>query len=1531
MRILLAQSTVYVPTHGGENKANRLLVEGLAARGHECRVISPALGAQGPGARAQFLEALSSRGLSVRASGDGVDVFTQHGVEVHAVGESAQLRRRLAQQIEAFQPTWTLISSEDPGQVLLETAVKAAPRRVVYVAHTMLFFPCGPNSFVASAAQTALLRQTAGIITVSQYLQRYLRQWAGCESVVIPFPVYGNGPFPQCGEADKGCITLINPCAYKGLPIFLELARRFPAAPFLAVPSWGTTARDRQALAARPNVQVMGAVDNIDEIFARTRVLLVPSLWGEGFPLVPVEAMLRGVPVLASDSGGLPEAKLGVDYVLPVRPIVQYQPQFDDRQLPVAIVPDQDVAPWAAALGRLVSERAHYAALSTASRAAADAYVAGLGIAPFEAYLERLAHAATPAGAAVSSPPVALAAAPGADAARDLLQQVEKLSPERRALLARRLQSKTPAQSVATIHRGPAKRAYPASFAQERLWLLEQWEPGSAAYHNLDAFRLHGPLNREALVRSLNEMIRRHESLRTTFAEEDGRPLQVIAPMLQLMLAEVGRPSSERRETEAEQEWIRCQILEEAHKPFDLTQGPLVRATLLTLGNEDHILILTTHHIISDGWSGGVIFYELAGLYRAFSQGQVPALPEPPIQYADFSQWQRESLRGDALNRHLSHWKAELAGAPNVLELPTDRRRPVVQTFRGARRSVLLPALLTERLKALGRERGVTLFMTLLAGFKVLLYRYTGQTDIIVGTAMAGRQPRETEGLIGFFVNSLPLRTRLSGDVSFGELLRRVRQSVLNASIHQDLPFAKLVQELQPTRSLSHNPIFQVMFVLQNTPREPLALSGLSLSVLPVDSGTAKFDLTLDITEESEGLLCSFEYNTDLFDAETVTRMLGHYHTLLEAVAQDAETTVTQLPILTAMERRQLVVEWNDTGRAYPMDRCLHHLFEAQARKTPEAIAAVFEHERLTYAALDRRANQLAHHLTGCGVGPEVLVGVCMERSLEMLIGMLGILKAGGAYVPLDPAYPADRLAFVLKDAEMPVVVTQQRLTGRLNDQRTRLVCIDSDWPMIARESESAPGGDVCPTNLAYVIYTSGSTGTPKGVAIEHHSPVTLVHWALEVFTPARLAGVLASTSICFDLSVFEVFVPLSSGGTVILAENALQWPALPAAREVTLINTVPSAMTELVRLEDGPRGVPTVNLAGEALQQGLVRAIYEQFGAREVFNLYGPTEDTTYSTFALVQSASASPPIGRPIANTQIYLLDANLQLVPVGIPGEIYIGGDGLARGYLNRPDATSDRFVSHDVGEGQRVRLYRTGDLGRYLPDGTLEYLGRRDYQVKVRGYRIELGEIEAVLARHPALAEIVVAARDDSPGGKYLVAYLVARRSPPPSHGELRSFLSDTLPAYMVPTVFVWLDHLPLTPNGKVDRAALPAPDEGRLDVRKAVEVPTTQAERHVAGIWSELLGIKQVGLQENFFELGGHSLLAMQVISRVRRTLQVEVPLRALFERPTVAGLASLIEELTVADGELPAAPIPRRRREVRRASPGSHTLFSTNG
>jgi amino acid adenylation domain-containing protein/thioester reductase-like protein len=1041
-------------------------------------------------------------------------------------------------------------------------------------------------------------------------------------------------------------------------------------------------------------------------------------------------------------------------------------------------------------------------------------------------------------------------------------------------------------------HEGPA----PVSYNQQRLWFIDQLIPGNVAYNIPIGARLKGPLDRDAFERAVGEIIRRHEVLRTTFAVADGRPVQVIHPPapFTLPVIDLAAPGSGAGPATAAHGLMK----EEAGTPFNLERGPLIRVKLLRLAADEHVFLATVHHTVTDGWSWANFYGELTALYDAFAAGQPSPLPELPIQYADFAIWQREWLKGDLFDAQLSWWRRQLSGDLPVLDLPSDRPRPPAQSFRGKLLEWTIPAEVSRGLKALSRREGATLFMTLLAAFKALTYRYTGQTDILVGTPIANRSRPEVERLIGFFVSAVVVRTDLSGDPTFRELLARVRDAALGAYDHQDLPFEQLVEVLQPPRDQSRAPLFQVMFILQNPSSGAAQMRGVTMTPIEVHSGATKFDMTLSMTDTEKGLLASFEFATDLFDDSTIARMFEHLQNILAGVVADPDRRLSALPLLGEMERRRMLVDWNDTARDYPY-RLVHDLFAGQAGRTPDAVAVTFEgRQALTYRELARRSSQLARHLQKLGVGPETLVGMCVERSLEMVVGVMGVLKAGGAYLPLDPTYPKDRLQFMLEDAAAPVLLTQQHLLPVLPEHGARVICLDAAWDEIARESAAAPPCAATPENLAYVIYTSGSTGKPKGVLIEHHAVANFIASTTSIFEVTPKDRILQFASLCFDVSVFEIFTALLSGAMLVLGgrETLLSPPALTQLmkEQGVTITDLPPAMMPLLPAEEFA-AERIVFVGGEAFSGDLVNRW--ALPGRHFYNGYGPTESTVTMTLKECTGTwTGSPPIGTPMPNHQVYILDKHLNPVPIGVPGEMYIGGVGLARGYLNRPDLTAETFIADPFGGEAGARLYKSGDLARYLPNGDVDFLGRVDTQVKIRGFRIELGEVEVAISRHPAVKQAVVVARQDAPGTKRLIAYLLCDAGAEPTVSEMRGFLGQGLPAYMVPAAFVMLTSFPMTGSGKVDHRALPVPEPERPALDQEFVAPRSPTEQVLADeVFAAVLGIEHVGVDDNFFELGGNSLQATQLISRVRTTFNVDIPLGAIFAAPTVAGLAQAVE------------------------------------
>jgi amino acid adenylation domain-containing protein len=1053
----------------------------------------------------------------------------------------------------------------------------------------------------------------------------------------------------------------------------------------------------------------------------------------------------------------------------------------------------------------------------------------------------------------------------------------------------------------------PRTADMPISHTQQRLWFLRQMDPGNHAYNIQTTLRLKGRLSVPALERTLAALLARHESLRTRFISVDGTPRCVVEPVVavQLEQADVSSLPEGEREAAGLQH-----ALSVSQRPFDLTRAPLVHLALIRLGPDDHLFVNVFDHIVSDGISLMVWIGELRQLYDGEVAGRVPALPPLQAQYLDYAEWERRVFAEGVLDSHVEFWKRQLAGLPSMLSLPIDRPRPPVQSANGGRAVLQLSSAFSAQLKVFARSEGATLFMLLLSAFEVLLHRHSGETDIAVGSAIANRSRTELERVVGFFANNIVLRANLSGNPTVREVVAKAREASLDAYAHQDMPFDMLVDVLGVTRELDHSPIFQVMLVLQNISLTGFEMAGLQCQLMELPVTAARFDLTVDVFDLEVGLRVYFEYNTDLFDAVTVERMLGHYENLLKAFVDTPDARIADLPMLSGVEQ-QLLQGWNDAGMSYPPGQTVHGLFEQQVARTPEAVAVVFEGEQLSYGQLNARANQLAHHLRSLDVGAGALIGVWMERCPDMIVAVLGVLKAGAAYVPLDPAFPKDRIDYMMEDAELRVVITQSALANGL-PPGVHGVSLDTDASVLSALSPANPAPASGSTDLAYVIYTSGSTGRPKGVMLEHRSVVNFL------LSMHREPGITASdrfvavTTLSFDIAGLEIHGPLTVGGTVVLASRATALDGLRLAElldraEATLLQATPATWRLL--LESGWRGRAGMKMlcGGEGLPRDLADKLLATGG--ELWNMYGPTETTIWSTVWRVSDTSRAISIGRPIANTQVYVLEPSGLPAPIGVGGELCIGGDGLARGYRNREDLTAEKFVTLDIPGVGRQRVYRTGDVVRFLADGRMEFVGRRDQQVKVRGFRIELGEIETVLASHEGVKECVVHVREDTPGDQRLVAYLVSQSGAAPTMEAMRATLRVKLPEYMVPNLFVVLDALPLTPNGKVDRKALPmpVPASGPDVGEDAGETVMTPLQRQVAGIWRKVLSVERVGLNANFFDLGGHSLLLVRLQAAMQREFGQEFPLVELFQRTTVAAQADRLAAPASGSGALERA------------------------
>ncbi len=1079
----------------------------------------------------------------------------------------------------------------------------------------------------------------------------------------------------------------------------------------------------------------------------------------------------------------------------------------------------------------------------------------------------------------------------------DSATKLSSLTPQQRAVLELKLRRKQPVAVVPSIVRRQSSDVYPASFAQQRFWFLDQLGQGNSAYHIFRGIRLMGPLQETSLEKALNEVIRRHDILRTVFSLRDEKLYQVVKPYSKTVLPaeDLAALDDDIREAEA----IRL-ATELANHPFDLAEGPLIRYHLLRLGEQEHILLLVLHHIIADGWSLELILREITQLYEWGCRGIQRHLPEPTVQYGDFSIWQRESLSGARLDAEVRYWRQRLSDAPSVIDLPLDFPRPPLQTSQGRRHLFSFSEEIKQAVKRLGQQEGVTAFMIFLAAFKVLLSRYTGQADIIVGTPSSGRDRLEIESTVGLFINMLALRTRLQDDLTFTDLLARVRETVLEAYSHQELPFDRLVEELHPARDLSYSPVFQTTFAYQALSRK-IGFADLSPTPFKIEQVSSKYDLALFITETENGLNGILTYNAALLHPATAKRMMSHFGMVVKAVVSNPHLRVSEIPLMGLQEQDEILEEWRGETCGIDEDLCAHALFEARALETPDAVAVIHREISYTYREINERSNQLAHYLKGLGAGPEVLVALCLERSVDMIISLLATLKAGAAYLPLDPSFPKSRLEYMLSDSKVIATIT----TGKTNDlaglfampSDMKLVRLDEDHDRISIHPRTSPAVKATGANLAYVIYTSGSTGNPKGVQITHRS---LVNFLLSMQHQPGLedqSRLLAITTLSFDIAALELLLPLSSGTSLVLAdqkelfdgealqgvveqENVSEIQATPATWRILLESDWPGSMD--LRLFCG----------GEAMSRELAEQLLPR--CRELWNLYGPTETTIWSSLSRITDAREPISIGRPIHNTELYILDRNLDLSPIGVVGELHIGGAGLSRGYLGRPALTAQRFIPNPFGREKGLRLYKTGDLARYLPNGGIEILGRTDHQIKIRGFRIETGEIESLLTQHPAVSAAVVQAREGGGGEKRLVAYLTLKSNHSLSSTEGIQYLRERLPDYMVPGAIMVLDQFPMTLNGKIDRRALPDPPQKRAGIEQTLISPRNAVELQLQVIWQDLLNLQVIGVTESFFDVGGHSLLGLRLLQRVEKTFGQKIPLSAFFQRPTIRALADVL-------------------------------------
>jgi amino acid adenylation domain-containing protein len=1051
----------------------------------------------------------------------------------------------------------------------------------------------------------------------------------------------------------------------------------------------------------------------------------------------------------------------------------------------------------------------------------------------------------------------------------------------------------------------------PLSFSQERLWFLDQLEKGSTAYNELFAFKINRNLKVAVFKKVLQEIIARHEILRTNFDLMDDLPAQIIHPKAEIEVPMIDLQNFTKTEqTEEIQRLARLTT----QRVFDLKKDTLLRISLLQLAKASFVIFLNFHHIIFDGWSLRIFMEELISLYLAFLEGKISPLNELAIQYADFAYWQREWFKEDRMQKQIAYWQKQLAGAPSLLEIPTDSPRPAIQSFSGSHFKIKLNSNLTRKLKELSKKQDVTLFMLLEAAFATLLFRYTNQEDLLIGTPIANRNYPEIEHLIGFFINTLIIRHAFKDNFKFVEILKQVKKSAIEAYTNQDAPFEKVIETIKTERQLTYNPLFQVMFVLQNIPLDLEKAKLLDITLQEVETGISKFDLTLSMIELENVLEGIWEYNTDLFKPDTIQRMAGHFQTLLQGIVSNPDQKISELPILTEEEKHKILIEWNDTKADYPKDKCIHQLFEEQAEKTPEQIAirevfrktdeADYFYKEITYKELNKRSNQLAHYLKKKGLKSEGMVGIFTDVCIERVIALLAVLKIGGCYIPLDPEYPEERIRHIITDSSIRIILTQEKMTNKIPENNGLMICLDTDWKNIEQDNTDNPLCNITPDNLIFIIYTSGSTGKPKGVMLTHRGYCNWTNTSISLFEIKPDSRVSQFASFSFDIGNGEIFIGLCSGATLYLGKHELMLPGeelIKFLREnkITVAFLPPSALSATPEAS-----LPDLKVLFTGSDAFTVNIVKKWAKEKRFFNNYGPTETSLITNIKECFVHDERVFIGPPIKNTLTYILDKNLQPVPVGVPGEIHLSGVSLARGYLNSPELTAEKFISNPLSDDPNARLYKTGDLARYLPDGNIEFLGRIDHQVKIRGFRIELGEVEAVLGKHEQVKETIVTVREHTPGEKRLAAYIVPSEEKEPSISELREFLRKKLPDYMIPSAFVMLEKLPLTPNGKIDRKALPAPD---LDLMREHEFtePRNKTERIIAEIWKEVLNIEKVSVHDNFFEVGGNSLLTVRMVSRIEQKFSKTLSVAMIFESPTIEQLSIFLD----SESKVPFTPL----------------------
>ncbi|MCR9073185.1 MAG: amino acid adenylation domain-containing protein [Alphaproteobacteria bacterium] len=1483
--LVLATNVPYTRFHGGANRSNKALAEALAARGHRVTVITPALSSPPQETLEEWRSARLTEGASLKPTSDGYR-FELNGVSVLAVADQGRMLPAFAEAVVRERPDWVLVSSEDPSQALLSAALDAAPGRVAYLALTPQLFPFGPESLYPGEARTEMVRRCRLRLVLSKAAADYVERWSGVTAEIYAPPHFGSGPFPVLGDP-SGAALLINASQIKGLPIFLELARRFPGRRFWALPGYATTAADRAAIAALPNMEMRPNRPSLDDVLSGVSVVLMPSLWFESFGMAAVDSMLRGIPVLASDHGALPEALLGTRSPLPVRPIEGYRDSLEDNLLLQPVVPEQDIGPWRDALAALWDSPDEYPVISQSVRRAAQAFADAGSVASVERLLEEGSATAAPLAGSLrpSKPETSAGATLSPSQKSEMLRRVR----ERRSGAARLVKSGIPAVSRDGL--------LPLSPGQRRLYFLQRLEPDAGAYNTAFLLRLRGNLDQSALARALDALAERHEALRSVIVERDGAPSQRILPEASLSLETVDAADDESA--------LRA-LRDRAARPFDLTAAAPARVHLASLSDTDHLLLFVIHHIATDAWSTGILVDDLAALYSGFVEGHPADLPPPGAAFVDYAAWLEaaaETGRG-----HEDYWVERLSDAPTAINLPSDRPRPAVRRQLGDSLPISFDGELIDGAGRIARDQGATLFMAMLTAWLVVLHRLGGDDDLVIGIPVANRGRAEIERTVGFFVNTLPLRLDVSGNPTFRDLLAHVRDLFITGLEHAEVPFERIVERLNVPRSRSHGPLVQTLFGLHNAGGEIPTLAGVEAEPVAVHNGTAKFDLNVELAETEGTVEGSVEFDTELFDPQTIERMVDVWRTVLAAFVADPEARIGAVPLLSPARTEALHRGLNPPATPLAPSDSIAARLRAAAARTPQAEALRIGSATMTYGELDRWTDRLAAGLVGRGVGPDVSVAFATERGFERIAAMIAILKAGGACVPLDLALPADRLRHIVANSQAPFILTQATTRARVAPLGGPLVEIND-----LEAGASSPLPETIPHDaIAYILYTSGSTGEPKGVAYPQGAELNLMLWFNDRFSePARS---MQFASIGFDASFNESLSTLMVGGTLNLLTDAERADIL-AAVDAYLDQNIERAIVSVVLLNllaervlaRPPERLSLREIIATGEQLKITPSVERMLAAYpdiRLFNDYGPTESNVITALDVTGRADhygALPPIGRPVRSARCYVLDRYLHPVPAGMPGELYLAGSALARGYSGRPAFTASAFLPDPFASAAGERMYRSGDIARLRDDGELELIGRADDQLKIRGFRVEPAEVEIALRAQPSVGDCLVIARTFPGDDRRLVAYVVAGAGPAPDPSVLRSALADRLPDYMVPAHIVVIGAFELNANGKIDRARLPMPETER-ELGEGLAAPRTEIEETLLRLWQDVLDVRAIDIRDDFFSLGGHSLLIIRIIARLREELGVELPLAAFLDGPTIEQLAVTVTAL-LAEGE----------------------------